>query len=428
MDQTISVDHDASAVTKIASSQLLGTLLTFPPSVRHLVDVTMFWSAASGGVRRYLMRKRAALRPLPGWVHTVVAPGALGPALVDCGGVPLPFSGGYRLPLRRRYAAMLIARQSPSLIEVADPYRLAWAGLDAAQRLGVPAVAFCHSNLPAMAARLAGAEGVAARWARRAAEDYLRRVYARFDLVLAPSAAMANELLRLGIERVEHQALGVDSRIYHPSRRDPRKRELWRQTLALPADARLLLYAGRFAPEKNLPILVKAVEKLGAPYYLLVVGSGPRLPRGERVRVLPYEASEAELARIYASADGFVHAGDQETFGLSALEAMASGIPLAVRAAAGLGELVGDGAGIAVDSAAADDWAEAIHGLFDEKHEARIRTARLRAEALDWRKVIPGLLRRYEALLAGVPTAEAARRRAFESGVQATPATAPAAS
>ena len=51
---------------------------------------------------------------------------------------------------------------------------------------------------------------------------------------------------------------------------------------------------------------------------------------------------------MLASADAFVHAGDQETFGLSVLEAMACGTPAVVRDAEGLGELAGGGAAVAV--------------------------------------------------------------------------------
>lgn len=369
------------------------------PHSTHLVDATMFWSVTGGGVRRYLLIKQAWLKRQDGWRHTIVAPGAAGNDMADCGGWPLPLSGGYRLPIRREQAAALIARQAPDIIEAGDPYRLAWSALDAAQRLGVPAVAFCHTNLAAMAGRLMGLHGAPAAYARRAAGAYIRRTYRRFDLVLAPSESMVAELKSLGIERVECQPLGVDSALFHPCRRDP----AWRAALGLPANARLLLYAGRFAPEKNLRVLVEAVERLGPPYVLLAIGQGPVPPQGPQVRVLQHEPRDTELARIYASVDGFVHAGDQETFGLAALEAMACGTPLVVRAAAGLKELVYGNAGIAVDSADPRVWAEAIAEVFTGGSRAPVARARARAESLDWRCVLPALLARYKRLLAGQP-------------------------
>lgn len=362
----------------------------------HLVDCTMFWSAHGGGVRRYLETKRDWLTRRAGWRHTVVAPGATGAGLGDCGGWPLPLSGGYRLPLRRERGARAIAAQAPDLIEVGDPYRLAWSALDAARRLAVPTVAFCHSNLAAMAAMLAGGNGLPASLARRAAGAYLRRTYRRFDLVLAPSESMAQELRALGLTQVERQPLGVDTRIFHPARRDPQLRA----ALGLPAEARLLIYAGRFAAEKNLPTLVEAVRRLGPPYVLLAVGGGPLPPGGDRVLRLAPEARPARLARLLASADVFVHAGDQETFGLAALEAMACGTPVVVRAAAGLAELAADGAGMGVDSPHAGDWAEAIAAIFTANRRQLAASARKRAEALDWNRVMPLLLGRYRRLIA----------------------------
>ena len=371
--------------------------------IPHVVDTTMFWSPTGGGVRRYLLTKGAWLRLSAGWRHTVLAPRAHGPGCADCGGLSLPLGGGYRLPLERRRAAEAIAAQRPDLIEAGDPYRLAWAALDAAQRRGVPAVAFCHSNLAAMAALWAGGEGPLARGAHRAAAAYLARVYRDFDLVLAPSRAMVRALRAMGVEGVKHQPLGVDTHEFHPRRRDP----AWRHALGVGPNRRVLLYAGRFAPEKHLQVLAEAVERLGPRYLLLAVGHGPTPPRGAQVRVLPYEHGARSLARIVASVDGFVHAGDQETFGLGVLEAMACGIPVAARAAGGLSELVADGAGIGVPSNRVEDWAEAIAALFSADRAPAVRLARERAEAHDWSVVLPLLRRRYEQLMSAHAAAAA---------------------
>jgi alpha-1,6-mannosyltransferase len=364
----------------------------------HVVDATMFWSATGGGVRRYLLAKRAQLTRQGEWRHTLVAPGVHGEGMVDCGGVPLPFSGGYRMPLRRAAAARLIAAQRPDVIEAGDPYRLAWAAIDAARWCGVPAVLFCHSDIATLAAHTITrraplgpqrTQQLASR-AEARVNVYLSRLCDRFDLVLAPSRTMQQRLQSLGVLHAQLQPLGVDTRVFNPRARDA----LWRTSLGLPGDARLLLYAGRFAPEKNLQQLVDAVRRLGPRYHLLALGAGPQPPSGPQVHVLGFQSHPAQVARAMASVDAFVHAGDQETGGLAVLEAMACGTPVIVRDAGGLRETVAGGCGFAVDSDRPHDWAEAIAELF-LSNRISVQAALERARSHDWTLVLATLQRRY---------------------------------
>ena len=362
----------------------------------HVVDATMFWSATGGGVRRYLLTKHDWLERRPGWRHTIAVPGGDGSAgQATLPSLPLPGSGGYRLPLARHAIARVLRDLAPHLIEAGDPYRVAWGALDAARSLGVPAVATCHSNLEAMARLAAGKRlgDLAARAARR----YARHLYRRFDLVLAPSRGMRDHLVDWGVERVARQPLGVDTRAFHPGRAASTE---WRDRLGLAADAKVLVYAGRFAPEKHLDVLAAAVARLGAPHMLLAIGAGPAPPpAGPRVRIVPFVADVAALAAILAGADAFVHAGDQETFGLSALEAMACGTPIVVRGKEGLAELADGRCGLAVDAGSAEAFAEAIAALLAGDRAAQRRAARDRAEGYDWEQVLPGLLAHYRRLL-----------------------------
>lgn len=368
------------------------------PTLPHLVDLSMFWGA-TGGVRRVLMAKHERLRAL-GWRHTIVAPGASGPGIIDCGGLPLPHSGGYRVVLGRARARRQLEFIAPDLIESADPYTLAWAALDTAQRLQVPAVAFCHSDLPALAARLAGGPrpNRLGRAAERAARRYLVGLYRQFDLVLAPSRGMAERLLAWGVPRVGMQPLGVDCSVFTPTARD----EAWRAALCeqhgLAASTRLLVYTGRFAAEKNLPLLADAVRILGPGHVLLAVGSGPLPPSGPQVLALPPVHDPRRLARIVASCDAYVHAGDQETFGLGVLEAMACGTPVVVAAAGGLAELARD-AGLLVPRPLARLWAEAMAASLSSQHAGLRRAALARAQAQDWPSVLQQLTQRYAALI-----------------------------
>ncbi|CAJ0685797.1 GDP-mannose-dependent alpha-mannosyltransferase [Ralstonia mannitolilytica] len=357
----------------------------------HLADVTMFWAAESGGVKRYLRAKHDFLRSTH-WRHTLVVPGTPDDASNEVAvvpGVPLPMSHGYRIPLRSGPAEQALCALSPDLIEAGDPYRLSWAALRAGARLQVPVAAFCHSDLPAFFRRLGGPP------AELAATAYARKLYRHFDTVFVPSRYIAQKVADLGVERIELLPLGVDTRLFHPARRSLR----WREQLDLPRDARVLLYVGRYAPEKNLQVLCDAVGRLDDGSVLVTIGSGPTPPRGRHVRALPYEGDAQHLAAAMASADVFVHAGDQETFGLVALEAMASGVPVVTCSAGGLGELVNAQVGYAVPHCRADDFAQALQALRGRDPVALAHAARRHALQYDWRAVLPQLLRRYLALL-----------------------------
>lgn len=371
------------------TTPLLGEISGGP----HIVDTTMFWSPTGGGVRRYLLAKQQWLRRHTAWRHTIAAPVADLPGMARLPAIALPGSAGYRLPLRRRALAATLKSLEPDVIEAGDPYRLAWAALDAADAMQIPAVAFCHSNLELLAATLVGRRFGAA--AARAARSYARRLYRQFDLVLAPSEVMRLRLLDWGVDQVACQPLGVDTQVFHPARASP----MWRNQLGLPPATRLLVYAGRFAPEKNLQVLADAVRRLGAPYMLLALGAGPTPPSGDRVVVRPHLTDPMALARVLASADLFVHAGDQETFGLSALEAMACGTPVVARAAEGLMELVDDSVGAAVHDNRPDSFAAAISSQFMHDRTGAARRARERAESYDWNQMLPLLLMHYRQLL-----------------------------
>ena len=361
----------------------------------------MFWNP-SGGVRRYVVAKRRWLQRHAGWRHTVATPLPDADASLAVPSLPLPGSAGaYRLPWRRAAAARVLCGARPDLIEAADPYRLAWSALDAARALGIPALAFCHSNLEQMAGLAAHDRCRAA--AERLARRYAAHLYGQFDLVLAPSRAMLAHLHDWGVSQARHQPLGVDTAVFTPQRRSTH----WRASLGLPADARLLVYTGRFAPEKNLPTLVAAAERLGAPHWLIAVGAGAQPPRGSRIIVLSAIRDPGTLASLLASADVFVHAGAQETFGLAALEALACGLPVVARAAEGLGELVDASVGLGVASGATAAFAEAIADVLARDPQPLRDAARARALAHDWDLVVPALCRHYQRLLRNGPTPRA---------------------
>jgi alpha-1,6-mannosyltransferase len=123
------------------------------------------------------------------------------------------------------------------------------------------------------------------------------------------------------------------------------------------------------------------------------------LPRN--VTLLPFLHSSLELARILASVDGLVHAGDQETFGLVLLEAMACARGVVAAAAGAIPEIVTPDTGVLVQPGSASALAEGVRAFYARDPDALGTAARARAERdFAWDTAMRGLLALYRAALA----------------------------
>jgi alpha-1,6-mannosyltransferase len=360
----------------------------------HLVDTTMFFCPRSGGVKRYLFAKRAWIRRASrAFSHTILvpAPQASADEVSTCGGVSIPLVAGYRFPLDTPHWRRALERLQPDLIEVGDPYIPLWAACGARREKGIPVVAFFHSDMPRMLSQRFGS------WIAPPASRYLKSLYAEVDLVLAPSRAMYETLRSWNLDHVVRQPLGVDTDVFQPSRRDPN----FRAELGLAESTRLVIYAGRFAREKNLHVLEEAVARLGDPYHLVMIGGQRAERRGDRVTVLPYQSNAVQLAAWMASGDVFAHAGDQETFGLVALEGMACGLPVVAVGKGGLAETVTSFVGNTVPEATAAAFADGISALFGAGLTRLRENARNYAvESHSWSTAFKALLRNYASVVA----------------------------
>ena len=359
----------------------------------HLLDVTMLYAPQSGGVVRYLRAKHGWLRRHTSIRHSLLVPGAAD-AHGASGEVFLRTRtrsvNGHRWPVAVHRWSRAIRKLAPDLIEIGDAGPEAWGALSAARALDVPLIAFCHSDIARMATRrLGGTSGAAVRM-------YGRAFYRRCDLVVAPSIFMRDELARWGVERAVARPLGVDTETFSPRRRVP----ALRRELGLAAGVRLLAYAGRFSREKNVGVLLDAFRILGPRYHLVLAGPPVDFALPANVTQLPFLHSSLELARILASADGLVHAGDQETFGLVVLEAMACGRGVVAANAGAFPEIVTSDSGVLVPPRDALALAEGIVEFYRRDPLAQGFAARRRAEAeYAWDSAMRGLLGLYRAAL-----------------------------
>ncbi|MFC7482610.1 glycosyltransferase [Luedemannella flava] len=302
-------------------------------------------------------------------------------------GLAVPGTGGYRLLIGTGRVAALLARLRPDRLEVSDRTTLRWTGAWA-RRHGVPSLMVSHESL----AGLLDVWRLPPKRAAAIADRLNGRTAAAFDTVVATTEWAAAEFRRIGATNLRRVPLGVDLDAYHPSRRSP----ALRRTLA-GDDELLLVTVSRLSPEKRPDRTLDALAALraaGVRATLAVAGDGPLLGAlreradGLPVRFLGFLRDRREVATLLATADVVIAPGPVETFGLAALEALASGTPAVVDAASALPEVVG-AAGVAVTGA---DFAAGVREVLSRPAAQRRAAARARAELFGWSDSAAGFL------------------------------------
>ncbi len=311
-----------------------------------ICDLTQFYSPVSGGVKRYIAEKVAYLhRYSPQDEHVLIIPGEAdevrreGRATVHTIKSPLiSKTSRYRALLRLGAVERVLTSERPDIIESGDPYQMAWKALASGKTLRIPVVAFYHSHFPEAYLRSTAKffGRTATEFSMEMARRYVKALYNRFARTLVPSPALGALIAEWGVRNVENIDLGVDVDVFQPVPEDAAET---RGRLGIPAGRIVLLYVGRLASEKNTRTLFQAFEILRrsqpGSYQLLITGDGTQRgllqnlqKTGDDVIWQPYCPDARELARLYRSADLFVHPGVQETFGLVTLEAQACGTPV----------------------------------------------------------------------------------------------------
>lgn len=224
----------------------------------------------------------------------------------------------------------------------------------------------------------------ARRWVRGRVVDFCNRC----DLVVAPTEAVRSLLRSRGVRsRVEVvPTAGVDLQALDgvPAA-DPSQ-------LGVPRGTRVVVCAGRMAPEKSMETVLQAFASTPRlrEAYLVMVGGGPSLEAlrtlagqlglNGRVRFtgpLPWEQAVGWMK----AADVFAFASSTETQGLVVVEAMACGVPVVAVRAGGVAEVVDHGrTGLLVGSDPRE-LGEAVSRLLEDPKERQAMAAEARRRA-----------------------------------------------
>lgn len=233
-----------------------------------------------------------------------------------------------------------LRRFRPDLIHMASPFNMGLCGLHYGRKYGVPHIASYHTHFDRYL------DYYHLKFAAPLLWRYMRWFHESCLTTLAPSRETMEQLVGHGIRRVDLWQRGVDCHLFHPGKRSGSVREKYGIR-----ERYIFLYVGRFAPEKDIDMLLHMMaglpESLRDNVHWLLVGSGPllndlRLQAPAHTTFTGYLSGEP-LAEAYAAADLFVFPSSTETFGNVVLESFASGTPVIGARAGGVKELIADG-------------------------------------------------------------------------------------
>lgn len=361
-----------------------------------IVRIANFVHSTSGGLRTALRELGQGYQDA-GHQAVLITPGpraseeetAYG-RVITLPGPVVPGLGGYRVLLNRPAVTKLLDRLRPDRLEVHDRSTLRWLG-SWARRAEVPSMMVSHESLDGLLRLF----GPGRSLGLRAADRLNSRSVRAFDAVVCTTGWAEREFIRLGAAPIR-VPLGVDLARFTPANRDPEVRCRFAEP-----DQVILLHCGRLSAEKEPRLSLAALAELraaGVDARLVVAGDGPlrtaleqeALDRRLPAVFLGHVTDKALLDALLASADVGIAPGPIETFGLAALETLASGTPVVARSSSALPEVIGE-AGVAADGTG-PAYATAVRTLLDRPAALRRAAARAQAERFPWSGAVDGFL------------------------------------
>lgn len=372
----------------------------------RIVQVANFYSQESGGLRTtmhmlargYADSGHESIIIVPSTERTVTQASTSWGLTIQVPSMAIPGSGGYRAITDIDMLCAILDELRPDALEVADRLTLRPLGWWASAS-GVPAVLWAHERVDGIL-RAFTPPGLPHRIV---ADLWNKGTMRRFDSIIASTGFAAEEFDRIGASNVVRVPLGVDLEAFHPAlRTDAVRSELLQED-----EDTLLVSCTRLSKEKRPDLSVEALRcvlRQGVRARLVVVGRGAwehqvrRVAYGLPVTFLGYLPDRHRLSRILASADVALNPGPIETFGLAALEALASGTPVVASRTSALVELASGAAGQAV-APEPSALAAAVMSQLRRPVEGRRHAARARAEEYPWSRTIERMLAVHDGLV-----------------------------
>jgi phosphatidylinositol alpha 1,6-mannosyltransferase len=301
----------------------------------------------------------------------------------------LPIGMPVAVPSRK--LEYLIDGFAPDVLHLASPFALGGYSARIARRLGLPSLSIYQTDLA----------GFARHYGLNIAHSSLRKIVGKIhsstNRTLAPSTAACGDLREQGVPNVHLWRRGVNTSLFHPSKRDESLRQSWG------SDEKLIVgYIGRLANEKRISDL--AILDRDPRVQLVIVGDGPSREKLERElpeAIFTGFKSGEDLAAAYASFDLFIHPGPNETFCQAVQEALSSGTPCIVPLTGGPADLVTTGAtGYVIDTSDPSLLLASVEHFISRADRSEMSlTARDSVESRTWSAINHQLISHYNAVI-----------------------------
>lgn len=286
-----------------------------------------------------------------------------------------------------RQLRQIVNGVEPDILHTVSPGPLGLRGGAIARALGVPLAGYFHTDYlnmqtPEVLATLYPNPVVrycASRVAQTFSRMTERMMYAPCDAVLCEAEKI---VAQVRTRRLNDNPILVPATLRHDLPAAPPDRLAARRRFDIVPDARVVLFAGRFAPDKNVPMVVTAAARCPEVTFI-AAGTGPlrHLMEGKpNIRLLG-RLEEGDMWRAYAAADVLLMPSWHETFGLVSLEAMAMGLPVLTADTAGSApDVLAAGAGMTFSPTDPDSCISVLCAALED----RAGLARMRERALAW--------------------------------------------
>jgi len=175
------------------------------------------------------------------------------------------------------------------------------------------------------------------------------------------------------IKNIHHIPFGIDTDIFSTKH----DKAAIRDKLGIPQDHVVLFFRSDSSPFKGLSYIQEMLKRLNVPepLTLLTVDKVGLVKKGRHELLEKgWVSDDAQLSELYAAADIFLMPSIAEAFGLMAIEAMASGIPVVVFDGTSLPDVTfSPECGIAIKNNDVEQFAKVIERLINNPDERQIR-------------------------------------------------------